>query len=143
MMKMKRMRNKPGVIGFTLIELMIVITVLLILMSIAIPIYERSIIHSKETVLRQDLDTLRRAIEQYTVDKRKAPESLQDLVAAGYLKVLPKDPFTNATDTWTTQTIDASEVTVTEGEAPQLNGISDVHSGANMTAIDGTSYTEW
>ena len=142
-MPMQTTRSKRGAWGFTLIELMIVITVLLILMSIAIPIYEHSITHSKETVLRQDLDSMRRAIEQYTVDKRKAPTSLQDLVAAGYMKTLPKDPFTNATDTWTTQTIDPSEITVGEGETPQLDGISDVHSGANIIASDGSSYTEW
>ena|SRR5579872_2502427 len=140
---MRRMR-KRGAMGFTLIELMIVITVLLILMSIAIPVYERSIISSKETVLRQDLYTLRRAIEEYTGDKKKAPESLQDLVAAGYMKSLPKDPFTNATDTWTTETMDAAEATPpAEGEAPQLNGITNVHSGSTMTATDGTAYSEW
>ena len=84
--------------GFTLIELMVVISIIVILLSLAIPNYTSSILHAKETALRDDLYTLRSLIDQYTLDKQKAPTSLQDLVTAGYLKELPKDPFTNARD---------------------------------------------
>lgn len=139
--------------GFTLVELMIVVTVMLILMSIAIPIYQSSITHAKETVLRQDLATMRKNIEAYTGDKRKAPESLQDLVTAGYMRALPKDPFTDSSDTWTTTTMDATDMTSGDtadtgggggaDQPMQLNGITNVHSGSTLTASDGTPYSEW
>src|SRR5690242_12355216 len=87
--------------GFTLIEMVIVIAIMLILISVAVPAYNRSIIHARESVLKQDLFQLRSLISQYTLDKQKAPQSLDDLVAAGYLKQIPKDPFTDAAD-WTT-----------------------------------------
>src|SRR5215471_9082204 len=97
-----RWRGRPGQgckarlsSGFTLLELMIVISILLILMSIAIPAYNQHVIHARESVLRQDLYTLRNVIDQYTLDKQKAPQSLDDLVQAGYLKAIPKDPMTN------------------------------------------------
>ncbi len=86
--------------GFTLIELMIVISVILILTSIAIPMYQQSILHARESALKQDLTTLRSAIDQYTLDKEKAPQSLDDLVQAGYLREIPKDPITGKADTW-------------------------------------------
>src|SRR5438046_10123428 len=86
--------------GFTLIELMIVVLIISILMCIAAPIYTQSVIRAKEAVLRQDLFTLREQIDNYTLDKEKAPQSLEDLISAGYLKRLPKDPFTNSTETW-------------------------------------------
>ena len=81
--------------GFTLLELMIVISIILILMSIAIPVYNHSVIRARESVLRQDLFTLRSVIDQYTLDKQKAPQSLEDLLQAGYIKQIPKDPMTN------------------------------------------------
>src|SRR6201997_2433161 len=81
--------------GFTLIEMMIVVSLILILVSIALPVYNRSILRAKESVLKQDLFTLRQVISQYTLDKQKAPQTLDDVVQAGYLKVIPKDPFTN------------------------------------------------
>src|SRR5947208_5874668 len=86
--------------GFTLIEMMIVISLMLILISIALPVYNRAILRSKESVLKQDLFTLRQVIDQYTMDKKKAPQALDDIVAAGYLKVVPKDPFTGEAN-WT------------------------------------------
>src|SRR3569832_883254 len=89
--------------GFTLIELMIVISIILILISIAVPVYNQSIVRSKEAVLRQDLFAMRSVIDQYTMDKGKAPQSLEDLVQAGYLREIPVDPFTNARDTWQAQ----------------------------------------
>src|SRR5437762_2623944 len=88
-------RLRPSQIGFTLIELMIVITIILILVSIAAPMYRTSIVRSKEAVLRDDLFTLRSLIDQYTIDKQQAPEQLQDLVTAGYLRQIPVDPFTS------------------------------------------------
>src|ERR1700686_3372445 len=84
--------------GFTLIELMIVISILLILIAISIPAYNLSILRAKESVLKQDLFQLRSLISQYTLDKQKAPQSLDDLVSAGYLKQLPADPITTKAD---------------------------------------------
>src|SRR5438105_12609028 len=124
--------------GFTLIELMVVISIILILIAIAVPMYQQSIIRAKEAVLRQDLKTMRHQIDNYTMDKEKAPQSLQDLVDAGYLRKIPKDPFTNSTDTWqaensdTLQSLDQTEP-----------GISDVHSGSNLVGSDGTAYSSW
>jgi len=123
--------------GFTLIEMVIVISLILILVSIAVPIYNRSILRAKEAVLRQDLFTLRQVISQYTLDKQKAPQSLDDLVSAGYLKVIPPDPFTG-TANWTSDQEDT--LMAVDQEQP---GIVDVHSASNMTASDGTTYSSW
>src|ERR1700751_2705407 len=90
---MRRVRKNSR--GFTLIEMMIVISLILVLISIALPVYNRSIVRAKESVLKQDLFTLRQVIDQYTIDKKKAPQSLDDIMTAGYLKVVPKDPLTN------------------------------------------------
>src|SRR5262245_27658148 len=97
---MDSMRQRLRQRGFTLIELMVVISIVVILLSLAIPNYTRSIEHAKETALHQDLYTMRSLIDQYTLDKQKAPQSLDDIVQAGYLKELPKDPFTNSRETW-------------------------------------------
>src|ERR1700719_3545326 len=91
MTKLRHNRDR----GFTLIELMIVISMILILVSISIPAYNQSILRAKESVLKQDLFQLRSLISQYTLDKQKAPQSLDDLVQAGYIKQIPKDPMTN------------------------------------------------
>jgi general secretion pathway protein G len=117
---------------------MIVITIIMILASISIPIYIRSIVHAKEAVLRDDLFTMRSCIDQYTLDKQKAPQSLQDLVSAGYLKAIPKDPFTNSTDSWQVVTDDS----LMDPNQTQP-GITDVHSGASGTASDGSAYNTW
>jgi len=124
--------------GFTLIELMLVLTLISILVSIAIPIANSAIIRSKEAVLRSNLYTLRTLIDQYTADKLKAPQSLDDIVAAGYLRSLPKDPITDRNDTWQIVMEDTSlfpEQTET--------GIFDVHSGSTATSSEGTPYSEW
>jgi general secretion pathway protein G len=123
--------------GWTLIEMMIVISLILILVSIALPVYNRSILRAKEGVLKQDLFTLRQVIDQYTLDKKKAPQSLDDIVTAGYLKSVPKDPFTNEAN-WT---LDQEEAT--EAVDQQEPGIIDVHSSSNLTATDGTLYSSW
>jgi len=135
---MRRTRRKSRA-GFTLVELMIVITILLVLMAVAVPRYERSITVAKEAVLRQDLFTMRRAIDQYTEDKQRAPQALDDLVSDGYLKALPKDPFTNATDSWQGETSEDYS-SIDQQEPP---GIVDVHSGAGQTGSDGTAYNTW
>jgi general secretion pathway protein G len=124
--------------GFTLLELMIVMVVIGILAAIAIPSYTNSVRAAKEAVLREDLHTMRAAIDSYTVDKQKAPQSLDDLVQSGYLKVMPVDPFTLRSDTWIPAQED-SLMTIDQTES----GIDDVHSGAQMTASDGTSYNTW
>src|SRR4051794_39239833 len=111
--------------GFTLIELMIVVSLLLILVSTAIPIYQQSIVRAREAVLSQNLFTLRSVIDQYTMDKEKAPQSLEDVVQAGYLKQIPVDPFTNKRDTWQVEQED-----ILESVDQTQTGISNVHSGA-------------
>ncbi len=124
--------------GFTLVELMIVMTIIGILAAIAIPSYIRSIQKAKEAVLREDLHTMRTAIDSYTVDKEKAPESLDDLVQAGYLKSIPIDPMTSSSDTWITGQSDTmTDINQTQG------GMDDVHSGSEGIASDGTTYNTW
>ena len=124
--------------GFTLIEIMIVIMIMIILMGIAVPLYQQSIIRARESVLREDLYTLRNAIDQYTLDKQRAPQTLQDLVQAGYIKLLPRDPFTGSSDTWTTEMEDS--LRSLDQNQP---GIADVHSGSDRTGSDGTAYNTW
>jgi len=130
--------RRRGQKGFTLIELMIVMSIIMILMSIAVPIYNTSIIRAREAVLRDDLFTMRSLINQYTLDKTKAPQSLEDLVTAGYLKNIPKDPFTNSNDTWV---VDQEDVMMSADQTEP--GITDVHSGAASTSTDGTPYSSW
>jgi|SRR5436305_8854420 len=134
MARIARQRDR----GFTLIELMIVISLILILVSVSIPAYNQSILRAKESVLRQDLFQLRSLISQYTLDKQKAPQSLDDLVQAGYIKQIPVDPMTGSNSTWTVEQED-SLMSVDQ----QDPGISDVHSGAERTASDGTAYSTW
>jgi general secretion pathway protein G len=131
-------RNKNRSRGFTLIEMLIVISLVMILVAIAVPNYQRSIMRAKESVLKQDLFQLRSLISQYTLDKQKAPQSLDDLITAGYLKQIPIDPMTNARDTWT---VDQEDTLLSVDQ--QEPGISDVHSGSNAISSDGTTYSTW
>ena len=124
--------------GFTLIELMIVISLILILVSISVPAYNTSILRAKESVLLQNLFTLRSLISQYTLDKQMAPQSLDDLVTAGYIKQIPIDPFTGKNDTWTVEQEDYS-LSVDQRET----GITDVHSGSALISSSGTAYSSW
>jgi len=123
-MVIRRPTRKPGKrsLGFTLVELMIVISIIIILLSIAVPMYKQSLLHTKETVLRDDLFSLRNLIDEYTYDKKKAPQSLDDLVSGGYIRALPKDPFTNAADWQVTQ----EDVSIALDQTQP--GIDDVHS---------------
>jgi general secretion pathway protein G len=130
----KRRRQR----GFTLMEMMVVISIMLILISIAVPAYNRSIIHARESVLRQDLFALRSVINQYTEDRQKAPQSLDDLVSAGYLRQIPVDPITNSNSTW--QVVQEDVLQSVDQQEP---GISDVHSGSNATSSDGSPYSDW
>ena len=124
--------------GFTLIEMMIVISIVMILTSIAIPIYRMHILHAREAVLREDLYSMRQSIDQYTQDKNKAPQALDDLVSTGYMHALPKDPFTDSNQTWE-PVMDDSIQQLGQSEP----GIVDVHSGSKMNGSDGTAYSTW
>jgi general secretion pathway protein G len=124
--------------GFTLIEMMIVVTIILILASMAAVRYDRSILRAKEAALHQDLSVMRQAIEQYTLDKQQAPQSLDDLVSAGYLSAIPTDPITGAKD-WTTQTSD-----LLLSPEQSSTGITDVHSSADgVSPFENTPYNSW
>ena len=124
--------------GFSLLELMIVITIIAILAAIAIPIYKAVVLSTKETVLKDNLRTLRKVIDQYTADKKKAPQSLQDLVDAGYFRELPVDPITKSNSTWET----VADTAVASPEQTET-GISDVHSGSTSVSTEGTPYNTW
>lgn len=124
--------------GFTLIEMIIVIALISILVSIAIPVYRQHLLHAKEAVLKEDLYSMRNAIDQYVQDKGKAPQDLNDLVTAGYLRLLPKDPFTDSNSSW--QPVQEDVLTSVDQTEP---GISDVHSGSSATGSDGTAYNTW
>src|SRR5947207_9136718 len=124
--------------GCTLSELMIGISLILILVSICIPSYNQSILRAKESVLLQNLFTLRSLISQYTLDKQKAPQSLEDLVQGGYIKQIPIDPFTGKNDTWT---VDQEDYTLSVDQ--QETGITDVHSGSALISTTGNAYSSW
>lgn len=124
--------------GFTMVELVIVISIILILISIAVPVYTRSITRAKEAVLHDQLFTMRQMIDEYTMDKQQAPQSLDDLVSEGYMREIPKDPITNSKTTWKTDTED----TLKAADQTQP-GIVDVHSGAQGTGLDGSAYSTW
>lgn len=134
--------RKSGSRGFTLIELMIVISIILILVSVALPAYNQSITRARESVLRQNLFTLRSLISQYTLDKQKAPQSLDDLVSGGYLKQIPTDPMTGRNDTWAVDMETNTEMSLDQQGADQP-GIYDVHSGSSGVGSDGTAYSTW
>jgi general secretion pathway protein G len=134
-----RAASDPCTSGFTLLELMIVLAIIAILATLAVPAYTANVRRAKEAVLRTDLDTMRKGIDSYTYDKQKAPQTLDDLVQGGYLKVLPLDPFTHRTDTWMTGGCD----NYTSIDETQSGGICDVHSGAQEVSSENTSYATW
>ena len=117
--------------GFTLLELMIVVSVIGILATLAVPSYQSSVVKAKEAVLRQDLSTFRDVLDQHKADRGKYPPSLSALVGAGYMRAIPKDPFTGATTTWQ------------EISDPVEGGVVDIFSGAEFVGTDGTPYNRW
>lgn len=127
-----------GDAGFTLIELIIVMTIIGVLATLAIPSYVTAVKHAREAVLKEDLHVMRNAIDSYTMDKQKAPQSLDDLVTDGYLKVIPEDPMTHSKDTWVTDSSDAM-YSLDQTEP----GVNTVHSGSQDTASDGQPYSSW
>lgn len=131
-------RIRSGRLGFTLIELMIAMAVVSILLSVAVPMYSKALLRSKETILKQNLFTMRTVIDEYTYDKGKAPQQLEDLVQAGYLRKVPIDPMTGSDRSWKTIMEDATNA-VNQSEP----GIFDVQSGSEKTSLEGTPYAEW
>ena len=136
---MARQRKNSRESGFTLIELMVVMLIIAVLMTIAVPSYESAIRAAHESVLKEDLHVMRNAIDSYTMDKQKAPQSLDDLIQDGYLRSIPEDPMTHTKDSWVTDTSD----TLSSVDQTDSGGINDVHSGSEETGSDGQSYSTW
>jgi general secretion pathway protein G len=124
--------------GFTLVELMIVMAIVVILIGIAVPYYQKSILRAKESVLHNNLFTMRQVIDEYTYDHQKAPQQMSDVVSDGYLRSIPLDPMTNSNQTW--QYIQEDPNNAVSQSEP---GIFDVKSGSDKTSLDGTKYSDW
>ncbi len=131
----RKRRNRAH--GFTLLELMIVISIVMILMAVAVPMYNQSIVQARESVLRSNLNTLRNVIQQFTLDKQKAPQSLDDLKQAGYLRDVPTDPMTRLPN-W--EVVQEDVMMAVDQQEP---GITDVHSASSGTASNGEAYSTW
>ena len=123
--------------GYTLVELIVVMAIISVLVSIAVPLYQKSITRTKESLLKNNLFTLRTVIDEYTFDKKKAPQSLDDLVSEGYLRAVPLDPITGH-DHW--RTIMEDSVSMVDQTQP---GIFDVHSESDLKSLEGTPYSQW
>lgn len=130
--------DRRGSRGYTLIELIIVMAIISVLVAIAVPMYQKSLQRTKETLLKNNLFTLRTVIDEYTFDKKKAPQTLTDLVNEGYLRAVPLDPITRSDQTWRIIMEDA----VTQVDQTQA-GIFDVRSGSDLKSLEGTLYSEW
>ena len=128
----------PQASGFTLMEMMIVMALIVILAGIGMTVYGTSVQRSKEAVLKEDLFRMRDAIDQYYADKNKYPGSLEDLVSEKYMRAVPQDPFTQSTETWQTTMSDPDP-----GNPSQQSGISNVKSGSEQTGLDGSRYADW
>ena len=128
-----------GALGFTLLELMMVCTLILILASFAVPTYHVAIVRAREAVLRDDLYTMRNLIDQFTLDKQRPPTTLDELVEAGYIRGgIPVDPFTGSNQSWR---VDIEDVPLSPEKA--TSGIVDVHSGSDENSLDETPYSSW
>ena len=125
--------------GFTLIELLIVMSIIGILAAITVPSYKRHTIKARETVLMEDLYQMRQAIDAHFADKAKYPESLDDLVTQKYLRSIPRDPWTERSDTWI---VVPPEALPDSGDLAE-GGVFDVHSGSNLIGLNGVPYREW
>ena len=132
------LHTRSGKRGYTFVELMIVMAIISVLLGIAIPIYQKAIIRTKESLLKNNLYTLRTVIDEYTFDKKKAPQSLQDLVSEGYLRSVPMDPITGSDQTWKVVMEDA--LTSVDQTQP---GIWNVFSGSDQKSLEGTPYSDW
>src|SRR5438045_588729 len=133
----RALRRPRGARGFTLLELMMVIFIIMLLASVAMPVYNQAIAQARESVLRSNLSTIRSVISQYTLDKQKAPQSLDDLVTGGYLRQIPPDPMTRQPN-W--EVVQEDVMMAVDQQEP---GITDVHSASSQTAGDGTAYSIW
>ena len=131
-------RKTQGNAGFTLVELMVVMAIIMILAVVAVPAYQAAIRQAREAVLREDLHVMRDAIDSYTADKQKAPQTLDDLVQEGYLKSIPEDPMTHSRDSWVTD--QSTDLHSTDQTDP---GIDNVHSGSQDQGTDGQPYSAW
>ena len=140
-----RERNYPlplgsrHVLGFSLLEMMAVVAFILVVMTISTPIYHSAEVRTREAALRNDLFTLRSMIDRFTLDNRRAPASLQELVEKGYMGSLPRDPFTGSAETWQVELESASDSP--DDSAPP--GIVNVHSGSVEVSLEGTPYSSW
>jgi general secretion pathway protein G len=131
-------RRAPDSCGFTLIELMVVMAIIVVLAGIGLNVYTNSQTRAREAVLKEDLFRMRDAIDQFYADKNEYPASLEDLVGEKYLRALPVDPFTNSAETW--------QITLSEPDPANPSatpGVYDVKSGSERTALDGTLYANW
>jgi general secretion pathway protein G len=133
---MKRSRNSDSR-GFTLIEMMVVISIIIILLGVAMPIYSRSVNQAKEDAFRQSLETLNKVIFQYTLDKQKPPQSLEDLKTAGYIEEIPND--VTGSNTWVVENDPPSILSLYQTDT----GIYGVHSGSDRIGSNGKPYSEW
>jgi general secretion pathway protein G len=134
-----RLGGKGEACGFTLLELMVVMTLILILATMAVPAYLNAIQRAREAVLRDDLYTMRKLIDEFTIDKQRPPQSLDELVEENYLRGgLPVDPMTRSNQTWVAVTED-----VPISPQQTMPGVVDVHSGSDALSLDGTPYSSW
>jgi general secretion pathway protein G len=133
-----RKRRRPADAGWTLVELLICVTLIMILASLALTQYKNSITATKEAAMKSNLFLMHEAIDQYYADKGKYPESLQTLVSESYLRAIPIDPFTKSADTWQTELADPEP-----GSTSAASGIYKVKSGHEGTALDGSRYSDW
>jgi len=130
--------NRESRAGFTMIELLVVMSLLVVLASVGLAQYRSSIVHSREAVLKEDLFRMRDAIDQYYADKGQYPSTIDALVSDGYLRKVPEDPFTKNSTSW--QTVPAEPDPTNPTAEP---GVYDIKSGSDQTALDGTKYSDW